>query len=182
MPPGSDTRVFSKRELIEVLANLIGEDTVIAGVGSPLRMDDRAGLVFCDKLLAKGFKCIKCEYGLENCINEIRESGAVRLVVVDAVLYEGAEPGEIVVASGDALAEKYSLATTHTLPVKTVLRILGETGVREVYVVGIAPKQLGYGLEVSDKVAESVEKLVEAFTSVLAGKQGRSSGERGDDA
>jgi hydrogenase 3 maturation protease len=150
-----------------LLKHILSGKVLVAGIGSPLRMDDQAGLVFCDKLVERGIECVKCEYGLENCISEILHAGTEKLVIVDAVIYRGAKPGEIVIASEDSLAEKYSLATTHTIPFGILSRMLHDAGIKEVYVVGVVPLNLDYGVEISSEVADSVEKLVNAFSMIL---------------
>ncbi|AFL66405.1 hydrogenase maturation protease [Desulfurococcus amylolyticus] len=150
-----------------LLKHILSGKVLVAGVGSPLRMDDQAGLVFCDKLVERGIACIKCEYGLENCISEILNAEVEKLVIVDAVIYRGARPGEIVIASEDSLAEKYSLATTHTMPFGLLSRMIHDAGIKEVYVVGVVPLNLDYGVEISSEVAESIEKLVNAFSMFL---------------
>ncbi|MCY0868255.1 MAG: hydrogenase maturation protease [Desulfurococcus sp.] len=152
-------------DLASILRRLLEGSTLIIGLGSPLRMDDQAGLLLCDELTSRGVECVKCEYGLENCLSEMK--GARRIIIVDAVLYEDAKPGEIVIVGEDALLEKYSLATTHSIPLKTLLKLMHESGIEEIYIIGIVPQSLDYGLEVSEVVRESVRRLVAAFIEAI---------------
>jgi len=168
-PSNQDVFSSHSQEHLALLRRLLSGKYLIVGVGSPLRSDDQAGLLFCDELLERGIECVKCEYGLENCIGEIAGRRAERLVIVDAVIYDGAKPGEVVIAGEDALVEKYTLATTHSIPVKMLIRMLREAGVRDIYVVGIAPSSLDYGLDVSSEVVNSIRMLVELFVKALEG-------------
>lgn len=139
-------------------------DTLILGVGSPLRSDDRAGLLFCDLLADKGLACVKCEYGIENCVESIYERKPKRLVIVDAALFNDGKPGDVVLTVDEDVEERISLTTTHSLPVKLVLKMLRETvGIEEVYIVGIYPRSLEIGEQVSDEVQRSLLSLAEKF-------------------
>ncbi|MEM1732061.1 MAG: hydrogenase maturation protease [Desulfurococcaceae archaeon] len=136
------------------------------GIGSHLRSDDQAGLVLCDKLIEKGMDCLKCEAGLEMCIHEVYSRRPEVLVIFDAVIYPGCSPGEVVIADEKAIKKETSIVTTHSISFETIMQFLRSTGgVEEIYVVGICPERIDLGLEISEKVAHSIEKLAGIITS-----------------
>ncbi len=150
------------------------EDAVIACVGSPLRMDDQAGLIICDRLHEKGFKdIIKCEYGLENCLTEISSTGKKTLLVIDAVYSDKLSPGDIVVLDSEAIESgEYNLEpiSTHNIPFKISLSLLKElVGVNKAYLLGIMVKSIDLGLEISIEIRKSIDKIVELLEEILSG-------------
>lgn len=150
---------------------LIQPGTLVLGVGSPLRSDDGAGLMFCDILSAKGMECLKCEYGLENCMDLIELKKPKRLVIVDAALFNGGEPGDIVLARDHEVEERLLPVTTHSLPLKLVLKILRDSvGIEEVHIIGIYPKSLEIGEQVSIEVQHSLSILADVFKDCLEKK------------
>lgn len=159
---------LNNRFLSELCSIVVHDGTLIVGVGSPLRSDDAAGLLLCDLLVAKGVNCVKCEYGLENCIDIIAFNKPERLVVMDAALFENGIPGDVVIASTEALDNRISLVTTHSVPLKLVLKILQESyGVKDTYLIGIYPKSLEIGSDISDEVYTTLLKLVDVIVECL---------------
>jgi len=140
---------------------LCRRDAVIACVGSPLRMDDQAGLIVCDKLLENGVDVVRCEYGLENCVHEITARSPRALLIIDAVYSNKLSPGDIVLVGEDELiSEDVFPVTTHNIPLKNILSLLKmEIGLNEVYLLGIMVKSLDIGLEVSMEVSRSIDYL-----------------------
>lgn len=150
-------------ELLERIKPLFSGNYIVVGIGSPLRGDDRAGLLLCERLNELGVDCVSCEYGLENCVDEIRERGAEKLIILDAVICSSCEPGDVVIADEGAIQDLGIALSTHAIPVPLVLGLLREYGVREVYVIGIAPKSLDISTDVSPEVARAVEQLAAAI-------------------
>lgn len=158
----------NNRFLSELCSILAHKTTLILGVGSPLRSDDAAGLVLCDLLVARGVNCAKCEYGLENCIDVIAFNKPERLLVVDAALFENGLPGDVIIASSEVLDDKISIVTTHSIPLRLVLKILQESyGVKDVYLLGVYPKSLEIGSDMSSEVYTTLLKLVNIITTCL---------------
>lgn len=159
---------LNNRFLSRLCSIVSHENTLIVGIGSPLRSDDAAGLLLCDLLVTKGVNCIKCEYGLENCIDVVALIKPERLLVIDTALFENGKPGDVVIASTEALDDEISLVTTHSIPLKLVLRVLQESyGVKDVHLLGIYPKSLEVGINVSDEVYTTLLRLVDVITKCL---------------
>ncbi len=153
-------------ELRHILCNL---DTVIVCIGSPLRMDDQAGLMVCDKLRSRGLSVIKCEYGLENCMLEVSELKTKNMLLVDAVYSEDLGPGDIVlVEEKDIIDKNISPITTHNIPFKTMISILRNTiGLEKIYLLGIRVKNIDIGLDVSREVSIAVDKVVDLILDIV---------------
>lgn len=137
-------------------------NSLVLGLGSPLRGDDQAGLLFCDLLSQRGVNCVKCDYGLENCVDIIIEKKPEKIVIVDVALFNGGRPGDIVLINGaEALSDSH-LLTTHSIPprllIDTVKKLIP---LREVYIIGIYPKSLDFSVDVSSEVIRAINSLVE---------------------
>ncbi len=149
-----------------------GDSVLIACVGNYLRMDDAAGLEVCKalKALDEGLKLLECEYGLENCLDEIVRECPRRLVVIDAVIPRdpgSARPGEVLIAGAEDVVDEL-MVSTHNVPLNILIKYLRSYGCcGEVFVVGIVAKNLGVGEGLSEEVSESVNELVNELASAL---------------
>jgi hydrogenase 3 maturation protease len=149
---------------------------VIACIGSPLRSDDRIGLLIFDRLSKipelksdPRIKLLKCEYGLENCLTDIIRSGADKLLLIDAVYNKDLEPGEIVLVDGKHIVEKTIIATTHNIPVTITLSIIEKnSSINEIYLLGIRVLNTEIGLNISEQVLSASNKVIELIRSVLS--------------
>lgn len=147
------------------------DKTVIACVGSPLRSDDRLGLLIYDKikdLANNNISIIECEYGLENCFTEIVAENPATLLIIDAVYNESLNPGTMVLTSIENIREKISLATTHTIPLRMILElIMKKTNIKNTYILGIRAKNLDIGMHVSPEIKKVVEDLAKILKEII---------------
>lgn len=169
-------RPMRPSDLVNKVAFLFSGNYVVAGIGSPLRGDDRAGLLLCERLNELGISCVNCEYGLENCVDEIGARGAERLIVLDAVICNSCEPGDVIIADEGAIQDLGIALSTHAIPVSMVLGILREFGVREVYVIGIAPRSLDISTDISPEVLRAIEELAAIIARSASQKEGEEGG------
>ncbi|MEM3763168.1 MAG: hydrogenase maturation protease [Desulfurococcaceae archaeon] len=147
---------------------IFSHNTLILGVGSPLRSDDNAGLLLCDLLAEKGVECVKCEYGLENCFDVIIERKPRTLVIVDAAFFEKGKPGDVVLVTEENLVDTVQLVTTHNIPVRLVLEVIKRTTkVERAYLIGVYPKTMEIGFDVSSEVRNTIEKLANVIVECL---------------
>lgn len=143
------------------ICSIFSGSFLIIGLGSPIRRDDQAGLIACDELNNTGLICVRCDYGLEHCLSDIVEKKPRRLVIIDSVLYENGKPGEVIISDDSSLGENLSLITTHNIPVSRVIDYLKTNGVvHQVYIIGIYPKDIEIGLEISFEVRSAIDLLV----------------------
>jgi len=151
-------KVLNVSEAAELIINYLSRGYVLACVGTYLRRDDYLALYLCRRLRNLGIEVVECEYGLENCIDAISELRPRGLVVIDALV--GDTPVGSIIASGiDELSESL-LATTHSIPVKLVVKYLMTVyDVEDVVFIGIRAKDLGFGEGLSTEVREVIDSL-----------------------
>ncbi len=145
---------------------------VIACIGSPLRRDDRAGLVVYERLRDLNndrIRVVECIYGLENCYTDIIGFKPDKIILIDSVFVEGVKPGSIILGSYENIRERIGIATTHNIPLTLVLKgIVEQIGVREIYVLGVVVKDIGFGEEISREVDMGVRKIIDLIREVLS--------------
>ncbi len=160
-----------REELLQFLEEKLRNKFIIACVGSPLRSDDRAGLEVYELLRRKGIidsRLIECEYGLETCLDKIIRLKARGIIMIDAGYAENISPGTIIVSSIENLRESFTLATTHNIPIRLVLKVLErEAHIKDFYVVAIIAERLEIGMQLSRRVREAVEDLTEIVWEAL---------------
>ncbi|MCS7128648.1 MAG: hydrogenase maturation protease [Sulfolobales archaeon] len=150
------------RALEEEVCSYVKAGYLTACIGSPLRQDDRAGLELCRTLMEKGLPTVVCEYGLENCIEELINSNAKRIAIVDAVMTPGARPGDIVIINDLNELDNEFLVTTHSVPLTAIIKILQSQGMAlETIILGIQVKEIGLGLEISSEVERAVSYMAQ---------------------
>lgn len=157
----------SDQESLFLLEEILCTKPVLAGIGSPLRGDDRFGLLVCEELNKRGIHCITCEYGLENCIHEIIAEKKRTLILFDAILCDDCSPGDLFLADIESAVDKELFATTHSFPLKLIIKLLKEAGIEQIVVVGVIPRSLEISEEVSEEAKRALMKLVEFLDSVM---------------
>jgi hydrogenase 3 maturation protease len=156
------------------LCSLLKRPFLILGLGSPLRQDDRAGLIACDLLVERGIECFRCEYGLENCIDMLRDTHIETLVLIDAALFRGGTPGDVVIAREESIEDSGLAISTHYIPLKVLLDYMKSVGIyKSLIVIGIYPKNLDIGEEVSSEVLKAVESVVDMIKLCVGGAEER---------
>lgn len=144
--------------------NIFKGNFLIVGIGSPLRSDDQAGLILCDILNQNGVNCIKCEYGFENCVDIVIEKNPEKLVIIDTAIFSGGNPGDVIFLDSIEAFDSTCILTTHNIPIGLLLNTIKElSSIREVYIIGIYPRNLEIGLEVSREVTNSLHILAESI-------------------
>jgi len=135
---------------------------VFLGMGNPMRGDDGAGCEFIEELRRSG-KVKSSKISLfnggqvpENYVEPIVKIRPDKVFIVETVDF-GASPGEIRVFEEAELQSNFS---THTLSLSFILEYLKEKTRAKVFILGIQPRQLGWGSHLSPEVKKAVEKLI----------------------
>jgi hydrogenase 3 maturation protease len=139
----------------------------VLGVGSELRADDAAGVRVAAALARDalpGVNAIDGGTAPENCTAEVRRIAPSHLIIVDAADL-GENPGAVrVIPSADIGGTSFG---THSLPLSVVADYLRtEVGCR-VIVIGIQPRSLAFGQEISAEVADAVAEVTRALRTCL---------------
>jgi hydrogenase 3 maturation protease len=162
-----------KTPLQSLEARLKGAARVaILGVGSDLRGDDVAGLQVVQKLekvigdrdCSNRVRIFHGGTAPENFTGEIRRFEPSHLVVVDAAGM-GKPPGTVAILETDQI-EGVSFST-HQMPLKVMIKFLGQSWSFETFFIGIQPKDLSFGASVSAPVRVAIRQVVEALRDVL---------------
>lgn len=138
------------------------------GVGSELRCDDAAGMIFAFRLeeLVKSEDLLVIGGGSapENFTGVIKKFRPDVLFIVDAA-FMGKQTGAVSLL--DARQIEGISFSTHMLPLPLMLDYLESESGCETVIIGIEPENTGQGLEVCDTVRESALSLAQTFAELL---------------
>lgn len=132
-----------------------------------MRRDDRLGLVLYDEIGVSNSRLVKCEYGLENCLDEILASKPDKLVIIDAVYSDKHSAGDIVLVE---LTESHSMnhvLSTHTIPFTLLFNMMKNMGIEKIYVLGVVVKDINLGWEISKEVSEAIYELRNVLRNIV---------------
>lgn len=118
--------------------------------------DDGVGPFIARGFHSKGWISIDCGVAPENFTSIIKEHKPQYVVIVDAAEM-GLAPGEyrrISISHADTC-----YISTHTIPISALLSYLKEY-CKEIILIGIQPKSLDLGSEISPEVREGANKLI----------------------
>jgi len=144
------------------------ERIAVLGIGSELRADDIAGILVAqdlEKLKNQNFKVFLGYTAPENLSGEIRKFKPTHLIMIDTADI-GKKPGEVELFTPENVGG--ISFSTHKLPVKIMAQFLQKDIDCKVMIIGIQPKTLEFGKNISKEAKSAVAKLTEALQSVLA--------------
>jgi hydrogenase 3 maturation protease len=149
-------------ELVDGLSAIVTSGTVIVCVGSDLRGDDAAGVAI-GRALAETelpWPVFLAQTAPESFLQKITSHQPETVIVIDALGIEG-PPGSIAaVEAGDSVVLSPSTHGPGAAAFFEALQILHPC---RCVVLGIQPKQMEFGRDLSEPVRESVDLIVEAF-------------------
>lgn len=145
---------------------LKGKRLVILGVGNMLKGDDGIGSAVAGELQSKeGKLVIDCEEVPEAYSKKIIDFRPEAVVIVDAIDFKAA-PGEYFLAIVDENLQDYTPLSTHKIPLKILANIFKEKCGAEVYLLGVQPKNISFGEEMSPELEKTKAVLVQLFSSL----------------
>jgi hydrogenase 3 maturation protease len=137
---------------------------VVVGIGNTLRGDDGIGVLFLKRMMDEGlFKNCDAELiAWDGPISSIvgKLMNAEKIIVVDTVDM-GKRAGEVGMFSKEQVS-KISF-DTH----KASVRVFAEMFEGEFYLVGIQPKNIELGENISKECLDAYEKVVEVVKKIL---------------
>lgn len=138
---------------------------VIIGIGNIMRGDDGLGPVLIEKLKGKvKAACIDSATAPENYTGKIAKENPDTILIVDAVHLE-LNPGEYNIIEKSEI--EASGLTTHDISPKMFIDFLDSQTSADIYMLGIQPKNISFGDEISDEVKKGIDKIAELITEVL---------------
>lgn len=141
----------------------------ILGIGNEIKGDDGLGPAIAKKLskLFTNNEDITIFDGgtvPENYTGSIRKENPSHIILVDAVEMKE-EPGYIRVVQKDEIAN-YNIST-HAMPVSFLIKYMETTIDAEIILIGIQPKQMELDQNISKKIEESIDKVVNALFELI---------------
>ncbi len=149
------------RDLISSASNI-----AIVAMGNELSGDDAAGVLIGEKLASLGN--IKADIYVtyqspEAYLMKLLRKEYSHIIFIDAI-DAGKKPGEIYfVDIEEIIGEELS---THRFPLKLLLEILRSSG-KKIIFIGIQVKRRGIGLDLSEEVSRSIEKVINSLSTLL---------------
>lgn len=137
-------------------------------IGSELRADDAAGILTANELLKKdlpkNFKVLLGYTAPENLTGEIKRIAPTHMIICDAA-NSGINPGEI---SSIAVEEVDGAAfSTHMMPMNVFVNYISQDNPCKVLILGIQPKTLEFGAEMTSEVKQSAKNLSEVIYKII---------------
>ena len=129
------------------------------GIGNTLRGDDGFGPALIERLKGKiKATCLDAGNAPENFTGKIVREKPDTILIVDA-LHLGLSPGEYGILKKDEILN--CGLTTHDISPKMFIEYLENETSADIYILGVQPKSLSFGEEMSDSVKKTVEELTE---------------------
>lgn len=139
-------------ELAEILKN--AGNLLFIGVGNVLKSDDGAGVVISRQIIERpGIRSLTVEVSIENYIGKINSMEPGEIVILDAMDL-GAEPGTDRLVALDKVED--ITFNTHNIS----LGRLGDFFHYPAYVLGIQPRTVVIGDELSPPVLKTVNRII----------------------
>jgi hydrogenase 3 maturation protease len=158
--------------LREELERRLKGNIVLVGVGNPMCGDDGVGPAVIQRLNSyrhdgtNGTLLVDGGDSPEAYWGKITASRPQAILLIDAVAW-GGEPGSVALL--ERVQEGRSPLSTHRIPLNVFLDLLREETGADVFVLGIQPAQVAFGVAMSLRVQRTLDLLVEVFSDVLAG-------------
>ncbi len=144
------------------LAKILYEDKIalFVGVGNRLKSDDAIGIYICEKIIATNFKKVLIvESGIEKFVGKINSIAPDILVLVDCTDFNK-EPGYCDLVPIDNILD-------HTMHTHTIsLKRISEFFEMPTYLLGIQPKNVMFGEDISEEVANSANNLIQLINKI----------------
>ncbi|MDD2523818.1 MAG: hydrogenase maturation peptidase HycI [Endomicrobiia bacterium] len=135
---------------------------LILAIGSELRNDDAVGMYIADELIKqnfdkKKFSIIKGATAPENFTGEIKKYKPTDMLIIDAA-DTGKKPGEIdIIDVSSVVGASFS---THMMPINVFLDYLFKDFDCRTLIVGIQPRTLEFGTDISKDIKKTADELV----------------------
>lgn len=141
--------------------------TVVIGVGNLLLKDEGVGIHVVQALQKTPLKgdgeLMVIDGGTSPDIFHLLPESIDKLIVVDAVK-GGSEPGSIYrFTPTDVAFSKGTITSVHQLGLVEGLRMMefAEVSPKAIVIIGVEPKEIGWGLEISPELQEQVPRIID---------------------
>ncbi|UCG94875.1 MAG: hydrogenase maturation protease [Candidatus Aerophobus sp.] len=133
---------------------------LFAGIGNVLKSDDGIGVYISNRIMgASHVLSLTVETGIENYIGKINSLNPDLLILIDCVDF-GREPGYCSLLP----VEKTRDFTIHTHNIS--LNKISELFDMPVHILGIQPQNLSFGKNLSERIKETADRIIEIINGV----------------
>lgn len=150
----------------ELGARLQGRVSLV-GIGNPDRGDDAVGVRLAEAMRALGYPDVTlAERTPERWLGRLTRGGFDAVVFLDA-MEMGATPGAVVFLEGAEIAPRYPQISTHKLSLGTLARLIEAESPTRVFLLGVQPKSVGPGTELSAPIQATLDILRDLLAEIL---------------
>ena len=138
---------------------------VFVGIGNPMRGDDGFGPLLVQRLQGQvKAVCLDAGNAPETYAGKIIKEKPDTIVLVD-VVHLGLSPGEYaVLRKEDILKTGFA---THDISPNLFIEYLESQTAAGIYLLGVQPKTVDFGAEMSESVAQTLDKMVALIKEAL---------------
>jgi len=138
---------------------------LVVGIGNTLRGDDGFGPRMLERLEGKvSARLLDVGEVPESYLGRVLEQKARTILVLDAADI-GEAAGTVTILDGDDLAG--CNVSTHQMPLELFFRFVRENSQADVFALGVQPKQISLGSEMSPEVETTAGILSEVLIELL---------------
>ncbi|MEA1913191.1 MAG: hydrogenase maturation protease [candidate division WOR-3 bacterium] len=144
------------------LENFIDKNTVIIGVGSELKSDDRVGIYITESLKEiKGLNVIVAGPTPEHWLGFLANRDFKKVLIIDAVVSSN-KKGEIRIFDINEISKRFGLTHSSSLHLFSDY-ISSEGSVEEIKILAIEPETLDLGEKLSPEVKRNADEIIKFF-------------------
>ena len=160
-----------KRDLKEELRDAMAGRTALVGIGNTDLGDDALGVRLAEQLQRAGIStAVVAGTVPENIAGVLSRGGYDNVVFLDAVDF-GAEPGSVVLLDAAEIQSRFPQVSTHKISLGMTARVIQSESRTKVWLLGVQPKSLRTGSEMSEPVKQTLKLLAGLLKEVLCGKR-----------
>ena len=155
---------------LSALKNRLKGKIVIVGIGNSLRGDDGAGPELIQRLKKFQLPTSNSQLSLidtgsvpENFLQKIVGERPDVILLVDTINLERPAGTVEIIRAENLKEESFS---THNASLKLTIEYLKKETEAEVFLLGIQPKNIGFGKRISPEVEESVKKIAKEIEEI----------------
>ena len=146
------------------LKDILKGKVVIVGIGNIMRGDDSFGPALVENLNGEvNAVCIDAGTAPENYLGKIAREEPDTILFADAV-HLGLAPGEYEILTKSEILN-HGL-TTHDISPSMLIDYLQEHTEADIYLLGVQPKDLSFGDEMSNDVKKAVLEITESIKEI----------------
>ena len=164
--------MVSTKEALSFIKSAKKGKLIIFCVGNEMRGDDGIGLVIYKRLrekIPKDILLYDVGSSLENYLSVIAKNQATHCLIIDAVDFGQKEiiPGTIGFFKPSDLQKNQTMFTTHYIPMNVFLDYLKKDSEVKIRILGIQPKTIEFGTEMSTEVHTAIDKIMNFLIPLL---------------